>query len=135
MGKSILLTSMRSPYLDSDRCYPPLGILYLKSYLNQHGIEVGIEDNFDFGNPDKYSKYDSFGVSVMTPQREASLNFLNFCKAHYKGKPVIIGGPHAQHYFSDVEKEKWDHIVSMDGQRALAQTSSTRSGSQAVTWL
>lgn len=116
---SILLTSMRSPYLDSDRVYPPLGILYLKSFLNRHRIEVGLEDEFDFEHPEKYSQYEAFGASVMTPQREASLQFLSFCKKHYSDKPVIIGGPHAKHYLEDVKKEAWDYIVPNDGQRAL----------------
>lgn len=118
-SKSILLTSMRSPYLDNDRIYPPLGILYLKAYLNQFGIDVGLEDEFDFEHPEKYENYDAFGASVMTPQREASLEFLHFCKRHYPGKPVIIGGPHAKHYFEDVQKEDWDFIVPFDGQRSL----------------
>ena len=110
---------MRSPYLDSDRVYPPLGILYLKSYLNANGVEVGLEDEFDFDHPEKYEKYDAFGASVMTPQREASLQFLEFCHKHYPGKPVVIGGPHAKHYLTEVEREPWDFIVPYDGQRAL----------------
>lgn len=110
---------MRSPYLDSDRVYPPLGILYLKSCLNKCGIRVGLEDEFDFTSPEKYVEYDSFGASVMTPQREASLAFLQFCKVYYPGKPVVIGGPHAKHYLEDVKKEAWDYIVPHDGQRAL----------------
>jgi len=118
-AKSILLTSMRSPYLDSDRTYPPLGLLYLKSYLNQFGINVGLEDEFDFDSPEKYESFDAFGASVMTPQRQSSLDFLNFCKKNYKGKPVVIGGPHAKHYLDDVTKEDWDYIVPFDGQRSL----------------
>ncbi len=112
---------MRSPYLDSDRVYPPLGILYLKSYLNRHGIEVGLEDEFDFSHPEKYDKYEAFGASVMTPQRQASLDFLSYCKDRWKDRPVIIGGPHARHYLLDVEKEAWDYIVPNDGQRALVK--------------
>lgn len=110
---------MRSPYLDSDRVYPPLGILYLKSFLNRHGIEVGLEDEFDFENLDKYDGYDVFGASVMTPQREASLQFLHACKRRWSDKPVVIGGPHAKHYREDVEKEAWDYVVPNDGQRSL----------------
>jgi len=118
--KKVLLTSMRSPYLDDDRVYPPLGILYLKSYLNYHGVDVIVEDDFDFTNPSKYEDIDVFGVSVMTPQRAASQEFLKYCKEHFKGK-VVIGGPHAQHYKEDVSKEAWDHVVCGDGFRPLLQ--------------
>ena len=115
---SILLTSMRSPYLDDDKVYPPLGLLYLKSFLHKHGIDVTIDDDFDFLHPEKYDKYDLFGASVMTPQRAASLEFLNFCKDIFN-KDVVIGGPHALHYRVDVEKERWNYIVVGDGFRSL----------------
>jgi len=115
---SVLLTSMRSPYLDDDRVYPPLGLLYLKSFLHKYGIKITIDDDFDFLHPEKYDKYDLFGASVMTPQRVASLEFLNFCKTYYK-KDVVIGGPHALHYRGDVEKENWDYIVCGDGFKSL----------------
>lgn len=109
---------MRSPYLDDDKVYPPLGLLYLKSYLDQYNIRVLVDDDFDFVNLNKYETYDLFGASVMTPQRAASNEFLNFCKEKYK-KDVIIGGPHALHYLKDVKEEKWDYIVPGDGFKSL----------------
>lgn len=115
---SVLLTSMRSPYLDDDKVYPPLGLLYLKSFLNNYGVDVTIDDDFDFLHPEKYNKYDLFGASVMTPQRAASLEFLNFCKSFFNAD-TVIGGPHALHYRIDVEKEKWDYIVCGDGFKSL----------------
>ena len=118
--KSVLLTSMRSPYLDDDKVYPPLGLLYLKAYLNMHNINVIIDDDFDFSDTKKYEQYDLFGVSVMTPQRESSLEFLDFCKATYDAD-VVIGGPHALHYKDNVIKENWDYVVCGDGFRSLLQ--------------
>ena len=115
---SILLTSMRSPYLDDDRVYPPLGLLYLKAFLQPYGIEVTIDDDFDFLHPEKYEMYDLFGASVMTPQRSSSLKFLNFCKEHYSCD-VAIGGPHALHYRQEAEAEKWDYISVGDGFKSL----------------
>jgi len=116
---SILLVSLRSGYLDSDRVYPPLALLYLKSYIEQFGYEVGLEDDFDFDNMAKYEKYDYVGVSVMTPQRNDSDRFLNNWKTLFPKKPTIIGGPHAKHYFSDVHSADWDCVVTDDGQRSL----------------
>jgi radical SAM superfamily enzyme YgiQ (UPF0313 family) len=89
--------------------------------LNAAGYYVGIEDEFDFTAPEKYAAYDVFGASVMTPQREASLQFLRFCKEHYPGKPVVIGGPHAKYYLEDVKKEPWDYVVPADGQRPAVE--------------
>lgn len=109
---------MRSSWLDDDTVYPPLGLLYLKSYLNSRGIDVTIDDNFDFKKPYLYSKYDLFGISAMTPQREVSNKFLNFCKDNFKAD-VVIGGPHALYYLDDVKKERWDYIVPGDGFKSL----------------
>jgi len=110
---------MQSDYLDSDKIYPPLSLLYLKSYLELFNIKVGLEDLFDFSNIEKYQEWNMFGVTVMTPQRNISNQFLHHIKQSFLNKKVVIGGPHPTHYFDDVSKEKWDYIVQFDGQRSL----------------
>ena len=117
--KRVLLAAMRSPFLDSDRVYPPLGILYLKSALQKEGFECDVTDDFDPTHPEKYSQYDLFGASVMTPQREQAHEFVTTLKQAYPDKMVIIGGPHAKHYVSECLKEPWDHVVVEDGERVI----------------
>jgi len=119
--ENALLMSCRSPYLDDAKVYPPLGILYLKSAVEQElpGVNIDIRDDYDLDDPSIFKPYDLIGISVMTPQREESLKILNAIKKHYPNKQVAIGGPHALHYFSDVMKEKYDYVVPKDGQRSL----------------
>jgi len=119
--EKIALVSCRSPYVDDDKVYPPLGILYLKSYVEEHtDWEVDLFDSYDLNDPNQFKDYKFVGVSVMTPQRAESLNILNHVKMYTDAK-TIIGGPHALHYFYDVQKEPWDFIVSSDGQRSLVK--------------
>ena len=117
----LLLMSLRSPYIDDEKIYPPLGILYLKSAVEQKGIEVDITDDYDLSKPESFYPYNWIGLSVMTPQREEAMNVLNTIKKHYPWKKVIIGGPHAKHYLSDVMKQPFDFIVPHDGQRSLVK--------------
>jgi len=116
--KEVLLMSCRSPYLDSEKTYPPLGMLYLKSAINDIA-NVTLSDDYNLKEPQFFDKYDFIGLSVMTPQREESLKILNTIKENYPNKKVIIGGPHAYHYQKEVEKLPYDYIVTRDGQRSL----------------
>ena len=124
MGKSpriekVLLTSCRSDHLDSDKVYPPLGILYLKSAINaaRPYVQVDISDELRPG--DLNNNYDLVGVSVMTPQRAEAERVLRSVKEYNPNTKVAIGGPHAQHYFEEASKLPHDYIVPNDGQRAI----------------
>ena len=120
-SKNLLLMSCRSPYLDDERVYPPLGLLYLKSAVNKEVPEVNVDLMDDYNLEDKtlFNNYDYVGLSVMTPQREESLNVLKHIKKHSPDTKVIIGGPHAYHYLNEVKDQPYDYIVSKDGQRDL----------------
>lgn len=82
-------------------------------------VNVDLIDEYDLTKPEIFEPYDLIGISVMTPQREESLNILNTIKKHYPNKKVAIGGPHALHYFRDVCNEKYDYVVPKDGQRSI----------------
>lgn len=120
METNLLLTSCRSPYLDSDKVYPPLGMLYLKSAVDKElGINVDLCDDYDLSKPETFEGYSHVGISTMTPQREESLKLLKTIKTYYPDTKVIIGGPHALHYQEEVVKEGYDYVVTRDGQKNL----------------
>ncbi len=117
----LLLMTCRSPYLDSEKVYPPLGLLYLKSYINQQMPEVNIDitDDYSLEDSTRFEGYNYIGLSVMTPQREESQRVLEKIKSVNPSCKVIIGGPHANHYHKEVVQKPWDYIVPNDGQRSL----------------
>jgi len=109
--------------LDNDRIYPPLAILYLKSYINKHhpDVQVVIQDDYELEDFEKELEYDLVGISVMTPQRSEAMEVLTRIQKYSPKTKVAIGGPHAKHYFKEVLTESWDYVVSGDGELAFDQ--------------
>ncbi|MEK6878487.1 MAG: radical SAM protein [Nanoarchaeota archaeon] len=117
----LALVSCRSPFVDDSKIYPPLGIMYLESIVQRElpRIETTLIDEYDLANPSFFKPFDTIGVSIMTPQRKEALAILRAIKENYPEKTVIAGGPHALHYFQEIEQEPWDFIVKRDGERDL----------------
>lgn len=64
MNKRILLFSPLEDFLINPKEFPPLGILYLSSYLKRNGHEVDVIH----GNPEDITAfYDFYGISSSTP--------------------------------------------------------------------
>jgi len=120
-GKKVLLVSLRTRFIDDDRVYPPLGLLYLSSALKKEGHDVDIEDDFNGGDRiiKDYDNYDFIGVQVATPQKEETKKIFEYFKDKDKRPILIIGGPHAKFYTEEVVKEDWDHIVIGHGEQVL----------------
>jgi anaerobic magnesium-protoporphyrin IX monomethyl ester cyclase len=117
----LLLISCRSPFLQDDRIYPPLGLLYLKSAVQREVPEarVTIVDDYDLDDLGPLADFDVVGVSVMTPQRAEARRIVRRVKARWPDKVVVAGGPHVLHYTEDMERDPWDHLVRGDGERDL----------------
>ena len=126
-NKRVLLVSLRSPFLDNDRIYPPMGLLYLAANLKKHGHHVDIEDAFNDSQEQKiidYSIYDVIGVSIMTPQKQQASELLNYFKTELKSQKkqiIVAGGPHAHFYLNEIKEEPWDYIIAGDGERSLLE--------------
>ncbi len=119
----IALVSCRSPFLDDDRIYPPLGLLYLKSALAAQvpGAEITVTDEYDLDDLAQFEDADVVGVSIMTPQRSEADRIAYLVKGTWPGKTVIAGGPHVKHYGRDMTGDPWDYLVGGDGERVLPQ--------------
>lgn len=92
----INLISPPSPWLISDTDIPFLGILYLSSYLKQHGFDVTVTDlagiDINDWSPDKYDIYGITGTSAHFPQIQAISFKIN---RYYPTAQIVAGGPHA----------------------------------------
>lgn len=121
MIKNLLLLSCRSSYLDSDKVYPPLGNLYLYSAIKKSrpSVNVVVRDEYSFNTDSWLYGMDAVGVSIMTPQRAEAKKVLDFIKERKPNLPVWAGGPHAKFYLDSLYPEKWDKIVTADGERDI----------------
>ncbi len=119
----LALVSCRSPFLDDDRIYPPLGLLYLKAAVHRElpDAEVTVTDSYDPADLSQFADADAVGVSVMTPQRAEASQLASALRARYPGKLLIAGGPHVKHYSASMAGEPWDYLVAGDGERVLPE--------------
>jgi anaerobic magnesium-protoporphyrin IX monomethyl ester cyclase len=119
----LALVSCRSPFLDDDRIYPPLGLLYLKSAVaaSVPGCEITVADDYDTADPALFADADAVGVSIMTPQRAEAVQLAGALRDRWPGRLLIAGGPHVKHYGASMAGEPWDYLVGGDGERVLPQ--------------
>lgn len=117
----IYLVSLRSPFLDDDRVFPPIGVMQLKSCLDEAGHETFVDDDFDFDRIERYADADVVAFSVMTPQGAQAETARQRLRALAPRAKLVIGGPHALHYTEQVLPHDWDHIVRGDGERDLVR--------------
>jgi radical SAM superfamily enzyme YgiQ (UPF0313 family) len=104
--------------------YPPLGVLYISSYLKSQGFEVGIFDSTfqDMAAFEALMARERPGVvglytNLMTKQNVLKMTTL--CKQH--GATVILGGPEPPYYAQDYLEHGADIIISGEGELTLAE--------------
>lgn len=104
--------------------YPPLGILYLSSYLKQQGFEVGVFDA-------TFSHCAAFEARVLAEKpavvglyanmmtKRKVLAMMAFLKE--QDVTVIVGGPDPPHYAADYLAHGADIVVRGEGEHTLAE--------------
>ena len=68
MKPDITLIFPKSEFLLDEAVFPPLGILYLSSYMKQLGFKVQCLD-MGLGHTPEMAEADIIGISITTPQR------------------------------------------------------------------
>jgi len=118
MIENILLTACRSPFLDNDRIYPPLGILYLHQAIKENypDLKVWVTDE---PSPRHLITADLVGISIMTPQREEAKRLLKEAQHYNYNSIKIAGGPHVKNYIKSMMGEDWNYLIPNDGIRAI----------------
>lgn len=114
----ICLVSPSTPYLENITS-PPLNLLYLNSYLKEHGyintqvIDLNIDKVKDIPKADVYA------ITATTPQFPYSLDILQKLNGLNEKSKTIVGGAHAT---SDPQScDSFDKVVIGDGELALVQ--------------
>ena len=139
--KKVLLTTLRSPFLDSQYVFPYLGILYLLAvaektgmrikYVKAEGARISEQDfrdydmffteSIDLEDVEQYKQFDLLGISCMTPQGDQAYQLRRQFKKISPETIVMIGGPHAKHYLQGCVEEKFDIVITGDGERVFEE--------------
>ena len=118
--KKVIIFIPRSEFLESDRVMPPLGPLYLKSFIESHGHRVEVNDDPEMFPIKEIKNYDIIGYSCTTPQAKSAIKHCKVVKNTFPDKKTVIGGSHAQYYHKELlEDSPFDFIVYEDGEFAL----------------
>lgn len=104
--------------------YPPLGILYLSSYLKARGFAVEIFDSTfrsmdDFKARIAAERPAVVGLYTNLMTKRNILPMITFCKQH--GATVILGGPEPPYYAQEYLDHGADIIVKGEGEVTLSE--------------
>ncbi len=117
----VVLITLPSPWLISDRDMPNLGILYVAAYLRENGINVQVVDFC--GIPQQYwyvPEGDIYGISCTTPQYPLAKSLALKIRERQPDSYVVFGGyhPSALPDFT-LEDAECDCVVVGDGEYAM----------------
>jgi len=107
--------------LMDDRLEPPLGLLYLATWLNQHGHEAHVVDLSSI-RPEHWRqsipRADIYGFSTFTTSFHRTLDILKIVKNINPHAVTVAGGPHAS-ALPEVVSLFFDFVVVGEGEQAL----------------
>jgi radical SAM superfamily enzyme YgiQ (UPF0313 family) len=104
--------------------YPPLGILYISSYLKAKGFSVGLFDSTfqrldDFAAALARQRPSVVGIYTNLMTKFNVLKMVQMSKAH--GALVVLGGPEPPYYAKDYLEHGADVIVRGEGELTLEE--------------
>jgi len=120
-GRKVVMVTLPSPWLISDRDMPNLGVLYIAAYLREHGVEVAVSDLC--GVPEEYwqiAEGDIYGISLTTPQFHLARAVAERLRARQPECTIVMGGYHptAMPDFT-LENTAADYVVVGDGEETM----------------
>jgi radical SAM superfamily enzyme YgiQ (UPF0313 family) len=103
---------------------PPLGLLYIASFLKNNGIETDFIDNDLERNSFsqlsviiKNYRPDIIGITAVTAEFSETLMLARMCKS-VSGALLVIGGPHASGVYSEILEKypEFDIVIRGEGE-------------------
>jgi len=107
-----------SPFLEAKTMFPPLGIMYISSYLKHFGQTVQCLD-MALGHKPEDAESDLIGISFTTPQREPAFELIRHFKR--EGNTVVVGGPHPTHMEQECINAGADKVFKGHGEHDLLE--------------
>ena len=118
MNSKITLINPDSPFLHKPRTMPPLGLLYISSFLKDKGVEVNFVDLAGVGvKPIPYTEF--YGITATTPQFPDAVKILRLIKEVNSDSQVCLGGPHSTLTPWESLKQGFDAVIEGEGELAV----------------
>ena len=118
---SVVLIQTPCYELEDDRLEPPLGLLYLATWLDSRGYQAQIVDLSSMlpGQwPDVIPPADIYGFSTYTTTYHRTLNVMQIVKQINPRAWRVAGGPHASALPESVARD-FDFVVLGEGEEAI----------------
>jgi radical SAM superfamily enzyme YgiQ (UPF0313 family) len=106
--------------------YPPLGILYIAAYLEQHGFANQVFDS-TFSDFEKLKAHilshrpDAIGIYTNLMTKLNVLRLIEFIKASGLTTKIILGGPEVRYHRENFLKHGADFIIIGEGEETMLQ--------------
>ena len=118
---SMLLIQTPCFELEDDRLEPPLGLLYLATWLNNHGYRAQIAD-LSSVSPERWADTippaDIYGFSTYTTTYHRTQRILQIVKSVNPRAWTVAGGPHASALPESVARD-FDFVIVGEGEKAI----------------
>lgn len=124
MDKEIILINPPSPFLINQKCFPPLGILYLAAMLEKNNIPVKVLDLSGEEERLEWALSRSldgalYGITSSSPQYPYAKKIKEIIRAANTKAKIIIGGAHASSLPGKCLKDGFDSVVVGEGESAI----------------
>lgn len=123
----VTLIVPKSSFLLEPLTFPPLGPLFISSYLKAHGHEVSVYDDSEAcatkrgEGIKKISEADIIGITGTTPQFKEMEEWVYLIKTRFGNKTLVAGGPHASCDPKSCLEVGFDYVVVGDGEQAFLE--------------
>jgi len=124
MEKKVVLINPDSTFLVDPLVFPSLGLLYLSSYLKQHGHEVEVVD-LAGGGKLPFSEFGEdvyvYGITATNAQYQEALRIHDDLKTYDENNWVVLGGPRATSEPYSCLQDGFNQAVVGEGERAIVE--------------
>jgi len=116
----VLLINPKSPYLENDAAYPPMGLLYMASVIRNNNHLVHIMDTTTIKECEihtyPYEDYDLIGITCVTPNVDSVNKLIDYLPPYI---PLMIGGAHPTFVPNQIYKHNNYFIVQGECEEIL----------------
>lgn len=126
-----MITANAPQFAEEDGYYPPLGLLYIASYLEKyssHSVEIldavveGIKSYEVLEEQIRKRNPDVVGIQTLTFTARDALLTARTVKKIDKNIPVVVGGPHPNIYINEtIAFDEIDYIVLGEGEKVFTE--------------